>query len=1515
MSDEKSQRIGRERIARVFRYLKALNEHRNPAKRDLSEQPWTLWFRNLPDHPSIQRRLLNGKDAEEDDFVLKVGRPTFTQAPQPPLPIADWLEGDWEDADCEVVLMETKGNAGSEPIRFDSEPRRVEAYERWRAQHQAWAGTERPARAAMKTFEQLYELYGRIEREAENIELVLGDGILSWKRLEGSIYHPILLQRIQLAFDPSVPEFTLIETGREVELYSALFRSMPDIEPKVLARCREELDRGGFHPLGGSETVEFFRRFVVQLSPRGQFAEEPPAKEAEDPKIGRAQVLFLRTRTLGFATAIEGTLDDLATREDLPLALLKIVGLDPPPEADEKAETFEPGDEPEEVLLSKPANPEQIRIAVRLEREGCVLVQGPPGTGKTHTIANLIGHLLAQGQSVLVTSHTTKALRVLRDHVVEKLRPLSVSVLESDLESRNQLEGSVSTIIDRLTTGNPKKLDAEAEQLAAQRKELLAQLRKHRQELFDARADEYREVVFLKTRLSPSDAARKVAAEAEAHGWIPAPVQAGAALPMSVAEIKELYASTEMLSVEDEAELARPLPEARTLLSPDKFEQAAQEHYRLSNAQRKYRKELWRAPLDEPATAALDKVLSKAVKAVEVLDREQPWKIAAVVAGKEGGTQRTEWDGLLEMIDQLTEETSRAKESVLKHAPKLSQSIPLEEQLQIVDEILSHAKKGKSLGKLALLTHGSWKRFVTENRVASGEPKTAVHFQALRGQIVLGIMQRDLEGRWDRQMVPQSAPAWAKIAEKPHEGPAHFAEEIRRCLAWYAQEWERIEKELEEDGFQWREFLAAQSGGGSTEAQLQRLREIVSVRLTEAFEVRKEMVRFGQVTAELEAVKSALTLPQEGTPAPVLAKLLRAAEREAPADYREAYQRLVELDRQRKTASRRRDLLDALHAAAPAWALAIHQRRPPHDQSSPPGDAQAAWLWRQLHDELEQRGKTSLPALQAQIDRLGPELRKVTAELIERRAWGAQVRRTTSQQQQSLVGWLDMVRRIGKGMGKRVPRLIVEASQKMTECRSAVPVWIMPLAQAVETFEPTTRFDVVITDEASQSDVMALIPFYMARRVVVVGDHEQVSPSAVGQDLAVVQQLIDEHLEDIPNSVLYDGQMSVYDLARQSFGGAICLTEHFRCVPEIIEFSNHLCYGGRIRPLRDPSKATLKPHIIAHRVENGRAANETNPAEAMAIASLIRAAVDQPEYKNKSFGVISLVGDDQALEIERLLLHHLPPAEYEARRVLCGNAAQFQGDERDVMFLSVVDTAGNTQLRLRSEPMFKQRFNVAASRARDQMWVVHSLNPADLKPKDLRRRLIQHAEDPEAVRLLMKQSEDASETPLEHDVHNRLFEAGYRVLPHWRVGYYTIDLVVEGGGRRLAIECDGDTAGAVEQLREDMARQAILERLGWSFVRVRGSEFFMNPEKAMKAVLARLSELKIRPEGGSANAEAPQNGKEVLERIIRRAADYRHHWVSAANAQLARAAKGPAERARRASRAPAKKKRKTSARR
>jgi very-short-patch-repair endonuclease len=465
--------------------------------------------------------------------------------------------------------------------------------------------------------------------------------------------------------------------------------------------------------------------------------------------------------------------------------------------------------------------------------------------------------------------------------------------------------------------------------------------------------------------------------------------------------------------------------------------------------------------------------------------------------------------------------------------------------------------------------------------------------------------------------------------------------------------------------------------------------------------------------------------------------------------------------------------------------------------------------------------------------------------------------------------------------------LRAEAARKMSECRSAVPVWVMPLSRVVENFDPRiTRFDVVIIDEASQSDVMALVALYLGKTVLVVGDHEQVSPSAVGQDLGIIQNLIFQYLSGIPNADLYDGQMSIYDLARQSFGGATCLVEHFRCVPEIVQFSNMISYDWRIKPLRDASRVRLRPHTIAYRLSGSSRDGKINRQEALATASLLAAAIEQPEYKKNdagqptSFGVVSLVGDEQALEIDYLLRGHLSPDRYELHRLLCGNAAQFQGDERDVIFISLVDTAQRGPLSLRDQELFKQRFNVAASRARDQMWIVHSLNPNnDLKADDLRRQLIEHAQDPSRLMRALEEKEQRTQSSFEREVMKRLMASGYRVAPQWRVGAFRIDLVVEGHGNRLAIECDGDRYHPLEKLPEDMDRQSILERMGWIFTRIRCTEFFRNPERAMKPVFEKLQLLEISPDGAAPDAApAKRASADLIDRVIRRAEELRTNW-------------------------------------
>jgi hypothetical protein len=208
---------------------------------------------------------------------------------------------------------------------------------------------------------------------------------------------------------------------------------------------------------------------VSLLGPSGVLHERPDeaSPDAEGPVMMRDAWLFARDRSAGFAAAFDRVLENLEGDDDLPAALIRIVGL----EAGATGPTV-PAATDGTLMLSKPANAEQVQIVQALEQHRAVLVQGPPGTGKSHTIANLVGHLVAQGKRVLVTSYTTKALRVLRDQVVEELRPLCVSVLDNDLEGRTQMEQAVRGIVHRLSSSSEDRLVAEAQALADERDRL-----------------------------------------------------------------------------------------------------------------------------------------------------------------------------------------------------------------------------------------------------------------------------------------------------------------------------------------------------------------------------------------------------------------------------------------------------------------------------------------------------------------------------------------------------------------------------------------------------------------------------------------------------------------------------------------------------------------------------------------------------------------------------------------------------------------------------------------------------------------------------------------------------------------------------------------------------------------------------------------------------------------------------------------------------------------------------------
>lgn len=496
LPEDNAIQTGRSRLLQVFRYLEALNQQRNPVKRQIDEQLWTLWFHDLPEHHFVRVGMVEstgGVSADSstehasDDFVLRVRRPQITKVPPPPAYIREWLRPGWDDVNKEVSVIESDEVVtadGKEVItRFDDDPDRVAEFTNWLKSREEWVKREKPTREALRIFDRVYELYGQIEREAEGLELILGDGLLVWRRPEGGIRHPILLQRLQLEFNPEIPEFTFRETQHPVEFYSALFRAMADVDGRMIAKVRDELEQGAFHPLDGGSTSGFLRGFIQRLAKDGEFTDRAELQgETDQPRIARDPVIFVRSRTLGFATALEAILEELPNLNALPVSLLNIVGVEALPHLNstEASELLDGnGNEDEEILFNKPANQEQLQIAQRLEKHRCVLVQGPPGTGKTHTIANLIGHLLAQGQSVLVTSHKSEALEQVRNQVASELRSLCVSLLKNDAESRQQLESSINEIVQRLTS-DPDQLERKAQELKAQRTQLIRALRENK---------------------------------------------------------------------------------------------------------------------------------------------------------------------------------------------------------------------------------------------------------------------------------------------------------------------------------------------------------------------------------------------------------------------------------------------------------------------------------------------------------------------------------------------------------------------------------------------------------------------------------------------------------------------------------------------------------------------------------------------------------------------------------------------------------------------------------------------------------------------------------------------------------------------------------------------------------------------------------------------------------------------------------------------------------------------------
>jgi hypothetical protein len=1352
----------------------------------------------------------------------------------------------------EVLSGETVAFA-TYPFRAQVEARFARYLEQsWRP----WAEAERRRRRHARLYLNLMTLEQELSGALGDggLELQWGFGLLSGRRAEGGtpVVHPLLLQPVDLQFDPATGRAAIVPRASEprldLEPFEAAAPGSAEADARAALRAADEVTP--FDPDTWNGALAPVTRWLD-----GAGLLEPGWR------IG-GWVLFARTRGGGplaedldrFARSLVAAGAEVA----LPAAAAALV-TEPATEARRMTlprfrglagDRTDGNGASRELCFPKPYNDEQVRIAQLLEAHDGVVVQGPPGTGKTHTIANIICHNLAQGRRILVTSMKDPALEVLREHMPAALRPLAVTLLGAGRPDGDQFDQAIEAIARELQNLDADAAEAHLAGLSRQLDLLHGRLASIDTALGSLAGQELDRIRLDGESLTTADAAAEVAASAVPCDWIPDALgsEPAHAPRFSEADVRALLDARARLGpmIEHAGRTLPPaadLPDGATLLRLHRqvtgllAESASGEGLPVATGT---------AAADPGRLAALATALGNLRSLREaVAASADPWAPGLLRSLRAG--ERRDAMAILEALGAELGQAEEARQRFVARPVNAPQGAER-------DAVLLAATQNLASGRSAFGLASAFFRAEAKQRLSSFEvegnaPAGPEAWKHVTDFLELQARWRTLATRWNAVAAELGL---APVADDdPAEGPQAAAQyaRVRRLQAQV-----RDETALERDVLDlfpgWTRACAIAADPealGELEAALQQ--QLHGHGLAGVWAERDALDRrLAQSGSPLTERMRRFIAGRLGRPGASDAALL-----EGWSALLEERTRLAAATPDLETVQRVADAIEASGAPLLAMRVRAHGATglPPADRWLP------AWRLRRL------AGRLGAGDLQERTERLARQrldaehdLASAYHDLAVTRTWYELARNATPAVRAGLQAYLNATQKLGKGTGKRAARYRRDAREAAAEAQRAIPCWIMPHHRVAETLPSEWGlFDLVIVDEASQSDLSALPAILRARRLLVVGDDRQVSPDGIGLEEKRIVELMERHLqEQVP---LLRAQMSpersAYDLARVAFADAVVmLREHFRCVAPIIEYSKREFYGHQLIPLRlPPATERLDPPLVDVLLPDGAREGDVNPAEIDWIVDEISRITLDPAFAGRSIGVVSLLGEEQAQRIWERLLDALPLETLRRHAISCGDARTFQGRERDVLFLSMV-ASGPGSIAPLTRDVFQQRFNVAASRARDRMVLVRSVEVDQLSPADrLRRGLIAHFAEP------FREAAPAPGDPrnlcgssLERAVYDWLTGRGYRVTPRVPVGAMHIDLVVEGeGDARLAIACDGDRGETAGQWLEELRRQRTLERVGWRFWRCFASAWVQRPQAVERSLEAALRQQGIVPAG------------------------------------------------------------------
>lgn len=284
---------------------------------------------------------------------------------------------------------------------------------------------------------------------------------------------------------------------------------------------------------------------------------------------------------------------------------------------------------------------------------------------------------------------------------------------------------------------------------------------------------------------------------------------------------------------------------------------------------------------------------------------------------------------------------------------------------------------------------------------------------------------------------------------------------------------------------------------------------------------------------------------------------------------------------------------------------------------------------------------------------------------------------------------------------KNIMKEVVNTEQYIIDdCISKAQVITATLVGANHFTVRNQKYHTVVIDESGQAlEPACWIPILKAEKLVLAGDHCQLSPTIKSTEAA----------QNGLNNTLLE------KLVAKNPEAVVMLEEQYRMNELIMGYSSKVFYHDQLK-----AHSTVAHHILFEGEdpllfidtagcgfdEKSEGTSTTNPEEANFLLKQLLKLVEvlKPRYDDSNFPSIAVISPyKQQVDLLKLELARYPQLTSYGDKISVNTIDSFQGQERDVVFISMTRSNPDSRIGFLSEI---RRMNVAMTRARKKLVIV-----------------------------------------------------------------------------------------------------------------------------------------------------------------------------------------------------------------